>query len=554
MATKTILIVAANPSDTGQLRLAAEVRDITEGLALSSRHHTFKIVNKWAVRPKDLQRAVLQHSPEFVHFSGHGVGEAGILLENDAGEAQQVSGEALSLLFSLCPSVKCVLLNACYSEVQAEAIAEHVDYVVGMSNTIGDRAALKFAVGFYDALGFNRTVPDAYRFGRVSIEMEGIAESDVPILKIRPDLTDTETVAAEEATEEAQPPTDELPPLEEPEGMVRLGSPFYVERQSIEADCRATVVKPGSLLRIKAARAMGKSSLMARTLDYAERRDCQVVRFNFRAADSAILEDLDLLLQWFCYSVTDALDLPDNLDDAWDSNRRLGLLQRCQRYFEKSILAKLSGVLVLGLDEVDQICKYPDVAIDFFSMLRVWHEAAKYTPKWRNVHMVIAHTQDIDIPLEAKRSPFNVGTAIKLQEFGDAELNTLIEHHGLALSKENIRTLKTLLGGHPYLWREAMYRLAQGRMTLAQLQNVAATDKGPFGLHLQQCLADLNSMPELAETFWDILQTEGIFSINSSELSKRTTQLDSMGLVKYQGAGVVPLCDLYCQYFRARLT
>ena len=553
MATKTILILAANPSDTGRLRLMQEVRDIKEGLALSTRHHNFEVVEKWAVRPKDLQRAVLEYEPEFVHFSGHGKGIQGILLENELGEAQAVSGEALSGLFSLCPSVKCVLLNACYSKVQAEAIGENVDYVVGMNNAIGDQAALKFAVGFYDALGFNRTVPDAYRFGRVSIEMEGIVESDIPILKIRPNIDNEAEPPGENDEPAAENPTlnIEPAPLEEPEGKVGLGSPFYIKRSSIETDCYEAVIKPGALIRIKAPREMGKSSLMTRTLAYAESKGCRVVRLNFRAADREILGDLDELLQWFCYSVTDELDLPDQLD-TW-AKSRLGLLRRCQRYFERYVLAKISDTLVLGLDEVDQICKYPDVAIDFFSMLRVWHEASKDTQKWRKFHMVIAHTQDIDIPLEAKRSPFNVGTAIKLQEFNDDELSQVVALHGVQLSSTQLQNLKTLLGGHPYLWRKALYRLAKDRITLPQFQEEAATDNGPYGTHLQQFLTDLQAVPQLAETFWDILQTDGVFAINTAELSKETTQLNSLGLIRYEGDGVIPFCDLYRQYFQARL-
>ena len=160
-ANKTILILAANPFDTSRLRLPEEVREIQKGLALSEGRDRFQVVSQWAVRPDDLRRALFKYEPQFVHFSGHGTGEQGILLEDDVGNAKQVTGAALAGLFRLFPSVECVLLNACYSDVQAKAIARHIDYVVGMTKDIGDRAAIEFAVGFYDALGYGRKVSEA---------------------------------------------------------------------------------------------------------------------------------------------------------------------------------------------------------------------------------------------------------------------------------------------------------------------------------------------------------------------------------------------------------
>ena len=81
----------------------------------------------------------------------------GLVFEDDVGNVQLISGDALAGLFELCSDfVKCVVLNACYSEAQANAITRHIDFVIGMKKAIGDQAAIKFAVGFYDALGAGR--------------------------------------------------------------------------------------------------------------------------------------------------------------------------------------------------------------------------------------------------------------------------------------------------------------------------------------------------------------------------------------------------------------
>ena len=180
---KTILILAANPKGTTQLRLNEEVREIEEGLRRSEERSSFIVKSRWATRPLDMQRAVLEEKPQIVHFSGHGVGEKGIVLEDAIGRAKPVGGKALAKLFSLlADQVECVLLNACHSQKQGEAIAKHIDTVIGMSQAVGDQAALQFAIGFYDALGAGRDYAFAYQWGCTAIAMEGIEESLTPVL------------------------------------------------------------------------------------------------------------------------------------------------------------------------------------------------------------------------------------------------------------------------------------------------------------------------------------------------------------------------------------
>lgn len=181
---RKILILAANPKNTNQLRLDEEVREIQEGLKRSRNRDQFEIVSRWAVRPDDLRRALLDHEPQIVHFSGHGTGAEGLALEDDSGQMKLVSSDALARLFGLFEKqIDCVLLNACYSEIQADALNQHINYVIGMSEAIGDRAAIHFAVGFYDGLGADRSYADAFQFGLTAIDLEGIPETATPRLK-----------------------------------------------------------------------------------------------------------------------------------------------------------------------------------------------------------------------------------------------------------------------------------------------------------------------------------------------------------------------------------
>ncbi|BAZ38264.1 hypothetical protein NIES4101_42010 [Calothrix sp. NIES-4101] len=168
-----ILILTANPTSTNKLRLDEEVREITEGLRRSKEREQFTIESRWAVRADDIRRAILDFEPQIVHFSGHGEREGELVFEDAAGNAKAVTPEALAGLFELFTNeVKCVVINACYSHKQADAITQHIDYVIGMKQAIGDKAAIKYAIGFYDALGAGRTIEIAHKFGVNAIQLE----------------------------------------------------------------------------------------------------------------------------------------------------------------------------------------------------------------------------------------------------------------------------------------------------------------------------------------------------------------------------------------------
>ncbi len=181
---KRILILSANPRKTSRLRLDEEMREIKEGLRRAKGRDQYSIDTAEAVRYRDIHRAILDYEPQIIHFSGHGAGEEGLLFEDETGQVKLVDAEAIAGLFELfADQVECVVLNACYSKIQAQEIARHINYVVGMSKAIKDRAAIEFAVGFYDALGAGRSIEFAHKLGCSAIRMAGIAEEHLkPIL------------------------------------------------------------------------------------------------------------------------------------------------------------------------------------------------------------------------------------------------------------------------------------------------------------------------------------------------------------------------------------
>jgi len=180
---RKILFLASSPKAKSQQRLEREVREIDEGLQRASARDQFELFQKWAVRPRDLQRAMLEVKPQIVHFSGHGAREEGLLFAGEGGQSTFVRGEALAELFALFPGqVECVVLNGCYAEIQAQAIAQQVPSVVGLQAVLGEEAAISFSRGFYDALGAGREVEFAYKLGCNAITMSGSSGHLRPVL------------------------------------------------------------------------------------------------------------------------------------------------------------------------------------------------------------------------------------------------------------------------------------------------------------------------------------------------------------------------------------
>jgi hypothetical protein len=178
-----ILFLTANPTDTNRLRLDEESRAIDQSLRRAEFRDRFELEQFQAVRVGDLQECLLRVRPHIVHFSGHGSEEGEIYLQDSTGLSKPVSEKALGKLFGvLKDNIRCVVLNACFSRVQADAIAQHIDAVVGMTKAIGDDAAISFSAAFYQALAYGRDLQTAFDLGTIQIDLESIPEQDTPQL------------------------------------------------------------------------------------------------------------------------------------------------------------------------------------------------------------------------------------------------------------------------------------------------------------------------------------------------------------------------------------
>lgn len=330
--------------------------------------------------------------------------------------------------------------------------------------------------------------------------------------------------------------------LEFPEGQVKLGSRFYVHRPPIEARCYQTVLQPGALLRIKAPRQMGKTSLLARILHHAQQQGLQTVVLDLQLVDGNMFQNLDRFLQWFCARVTRGLELPLRIADYWDEI--FGSKTSCKDYFESYLLPQLNQPLVLALDEVDAVFQYPEIADNFFALLRGWHEDAKNSELWQYLRLVLAHSTEGYIPLNINQSPFNVGLPIELPEFNAEQIKALAHCYGLDWQATQVKQLMSMVGGHPYLVRMALYHIASEQMPLADFLRLAPTEASVYSNHLRRHLLALQQQPQLASVLRRLAA-----EVEPALTSLEIFQLIRMGLIQLQASQVKLRCELYRQYF-----
>jgi diguanylate cyclase (GGDEF)-like protein len=335
--------------------------------------------------------------------------------------------------------------------------------------------------------------------------------------------------------------------LEFPLGPEPLNSPFYVKRPQLEAIAFQEITKPGGVIRIKAPKYTGKSSLLLRIIDFAKNQGYQIVNIDFRQADRSIFTSLDKFLRWFCANVTRQLNLEFILDDYWDED--IGSKISCTIYFQIYLLPKIDPPIVLTLEEVNVLFEYQNIAQDFLPLLRSWHDEAKQDNMMQKLRFILVHNTEIYIPLNIHQSPFNIGKPIKLPDFTLEQVHELAQIYGLNWTNNGeAEKLMAMVGGHPYLVRLALYHLANSEISLDKLLKNAPKITGIYHSYLREHLETLQKNPQLCHGLQKVINSQESVKIDHIQAYK----LESMGLVKIDGNNCTISCQLYRIYFRSQ--
>jgi hypothetical protein len=326
---------------------------------------------------------------------------------------------------------------------------------------------------------------------------------------------------------------------------MRINDALYIEREA-DGSFRRQLSRMGTITTIRASRQTGKSSLLVRGIHHAREAGLPIVCLDLQTVSRDDLESPDTFLLYLANYIVHRLRLDaSQVERFWKIP--LGAQNRLTALLEELVLPTLDRPLVLAIDEADRLLK-TDFYSDFFALLRSWHNSAAYEPLWEklNLAMVIS-TEPYLLIADPNQSPFNVGQKLYLEDFDEAQVLELNRRHGNPLASAELSEFQSLLGGHPYLTRRALYIMVTEEMDWPALLKVATSDTGPFSDHLRRQMWLLHRRPELEAALQAIVRQQ-----HCADEEARFRLLRA-GLIKTFGDICVPRCELYQAYFRKRL-
>jgi len=336
--------------------------------------------------------------------------------------------------------------------------------------------------------------------------------------------------------------------LEPVGGAVPLDSEFYIVR-STDEEFRSAITRQDSIVLVKGARQVGKTSLLARGLQQARETGAKIVLTDFQELTAACLESVEKLVLTLAEGFADQLDLDVLPNEMWKPHLSPGT--NFERYLRREVFVKVPSPIVWGLDEVDRLFTC-DFGSEVFGMFRSWHNKRALDPTgpWRRLTLAIAYATEAHLFItDLNQSPFNVGTRLALDDFNFEQVAELNRRYGSPLrDKAEVARYFRLVSGHPYLVRRGLHELVTRGLELAALEAQADHDEGPFGDHLRRLLVSLTQDQALCEVVRGMLQgqpcptPESFYRLRSAGLMLGDSARDAR-----------PRCQLYATYLERHL-
>jgi serine/threonine protein kinase len=336
--------------------------------------------------------------------------------------------------------------------------------------------------------------------------------------------------------------------LEPVGGAMPLDSRFYIVRPTDEEFGEA-IARRESIVLVKGARQMGKTSLLARGLQQARQSGARVVLTDLQMLNAVHFQSLERFFLTLAEAVAEQLELEVLPGDSWNPQR--GPSINFTSYIRREVLGKLSAPLVWGLDEVDRLFGH-NYASEVFGLFRSWHNARALDPSgpWHRLTLAIVYATEAHLFItDINQSPFNVGTPLTLQDFTIEQVDELNRRYGSPLTRPaELARFFSLVAGHPYLVRRALHELAARNITLAFFESKADRDEGPLGDHLRRLLVLLSQDAALCDAVRGVLQGRPCSTPESFY------RLRSAGVLVGDSAEEARLrCGLYATYLTRHL-
>jgi hypothetical protein len=352
--------------------------------------------------------------------------------------------------------------------------------------------------------------------------------------------------------------TELIEALEKPPAQARVGSPptgvlpldsaYYVERP-VDQEMLAAIRRQDSVIRIRGARQVGKTSLLVRALEEARKPGTRVVITDFQQLNTSDLESVESLFRTLGEWVAEQLNLDIPVDQFFSARRNPS--RRFNQLICQEVLGKITEPLVWAMDEVDRLFSCP-FRSEVFGLFRSWHNARAMEPTqpWRRLTLVIAYATEAHLLIDnLDQSPFNVGTSLVLEDFTPEQVAQLNRRYSSPLRTEaELQAYCGLVGGHPYLANRGLYEMVQKNLDLAAFKKQAERDDGVFSDHLRRLLVLLSKDGELCDVVRQVLNNQACTATESF------LRLRSAGVLSGESIHEVrPRCQLYANYLKRHL-
>ena len=364
------------------------------------------------------------------------------------------------------------------------------------------------------------------------------------------DDADSDRIVADLARALQAPPEAfrRKPNLEPVGGALPLDSKFYIVRPT-DQEFYSALGRNDSIILLKGARQMGKTSLMARGLQQARKAGARVVLTDFQKLNATHLKSVESLFLCLAQAIAEQLDLDVDPEENW--NARRGPSMNFERFLRRQILSQINHRLLWGMDEVDRLFAC-DFGSEVFGLFRSWHNERSLDPSgpWQNLSLAIAYASEAHLFItDVNQSPFNVGTRLVLSDFSLDQVRELNRRYGFPLANEaELERFFALLGGQPFLTQRGLHQMVERGLSFLDFAAGASRDEGPYGDHLRRIFVSLNHDPALCDV------VRSVITGRHSSSTESFYRLRSSGIVAGDCARDMKLrCQLYEQYLGRHL-
>jgi len=515
-----LLAVAASPREEAQLDWRREFAVVKEALAGLSDDLRLQTVFLEHVTQDRLHGALVEHTPDVVHYVGHAGFDRQqscglLLLEDERGTlAPLAAPDAARLLRRY--GVNLVVLNACETSLGAWAglapalVRREIPAVVAMQWPVEDRAAIRFTQHFYQALAQGRTIDECVAQGRMGASATGTDPLawGAPVLFLR-SVSGRLWSAGETVPGGASLATSGLgksstTPAGAPgKAASAAGSPsradgsadntdLFKTRGPLLASSDADVLIDRPELRrvlrlaqqpsvtqyvaVLSARQMGKTTLLFRVMDLL-RDTCPCVFVDLSVLRGSSPADC---YRFVAGRIDEALRATAGSEALSGIEARVASAVGFTEYLSRAAQGLPASRILILLDEVGALA--PEASDSFFNTLRtvftqgrgLHGELAKYL-------FVFSGAVDLYGLTYGTNSPLNICEKVYLQDLAEADVARLValfRRLGVTVPADAATRVYALTGGHPYLTMRMCALLEQaGARRLGREQIEAAAEE-----------------------------------------------------------------------------